>query len=233
MFLCTYLSLYLSFLLWDIFLRLSYFCYLFATSTPLAGIVNFQAPRRKSSMLSKLFVVFLGWMRAFEKMYLRASKRREKDESPEKTFYKGFGVDWFRNICAWGDCSSFRKQWKAAAKAGNGTLYPSQYRQLCGNGTSCQHGYFTALLTRMSFIYLQRNSFLWWLQTKVRFWDWVWEPLSSAAQMWGFFLEGHSSEQGTHDTPAPTACTQATQKYYVRIGNKSNLGTEITVPLGK
>lgn len=41
---------------------------------------------------------------------------------------------------------------------------------------------------------------------------------SSAAQMQGLFLEGHSSaKRGTDYRPAPTACTQATQKYDARF----------------
>lgn len=143
-FLCSNLSLYLCLSLFPLLrhpFRLSYFWYLFAMSTPLAGIVNFKAPRRKSSVLSELFVVFLGWMWVFKKIHFRASNRREKDELPWKDFIRGLG---FSNICSWGDCRSFRESWKAAAKPVNCTLYPREYRQLCGNRTSCQHGYLTA-----------------------------------------------------------------------------------------
>lgn len=125
--------------------RLCYFWYLFATSTPLAGIVNFKAPRRKSSMLPKLFVVFLGWMWVFKKnQSISEHQKGDRRMSSLKRLYKGFGVDSFSNICSQGDCSPFRKRWKAAAKPVNCTLYPPEYRQLCGNRTSCQRGYLTA-----------------------------------------------------------------------------------------
>lgn len=150
MFLCTYLSLHLYLSVFP-FLRhpfsLSYFWYLFATSTPLAGIVNFKAPRRKSSMLPKLFVAFLGWMWVLKKKNVFQSIKNETEGwVPWEDFRRteGFGVDWFSNICSQGDCSSFRKGWKAAAKPVNCTFYPLEYRQLCGNRTSCQRSSLTA-----------------------------------------------------------------------------------------
>lgn len=147
MFLCTYLSLYLCLSLFPFLrhpFRLSYFWYLFAMSTPLAGIVNFKASRRKRSMLSKWFVAFLGWMWVFKKKCISEHQTGKRRMSYLKRLYKGFGVDWFSNICSQGDSSSFRKRWRAAAKPVNCTLYPPEYRQLCGNRTSCQRGYLTA-----------------------------------------------------------------------------------------